>query len=186
MVADQLGLFILIDHVDVAVVGSVGVALVDAVDLDGLIDRVTSAVEVKALRWFLNAEVLRVLAAIELHKRCTVSSVEAGVFSSAEFVEFIDDVVQFSSERVEDACELSLLLLHVHQEAEEGGDQVVFATLKQRIVHLALGLNPGLLSHFGWVLVFILFVSCLSLFFIIFGRHAAIFADAELLTGALG
>ena len=108
------------------------------------------------------------------------------MLSSTEFVELIDNVVQFVSKRVEDNRKLSLLLLHVHEEAVEGWDQVIFAAIVQCIVHLTLGLDPSLLSNLRWVLVFLVLVGGLFLFIVILSWHAAIFADTEFFTGTLG
>ena len=86
---------------------------------------------------------------------------------------------------MEDDSKLSLLFLHVHKEAEEGGDQVIFAALVQCIVHLALLFKPGLLSNLSGVNFLSIFIGGL-LFIVILSRHTAIFADTELLAGTLG
>lgn len=108
------------------------------------------------------------------------------MLSRAEFIEFIDDIVQFISKRMEYDCELSLLLLHVHEEAEEGWDQVILAPLKQHIVHFTISLDAGLLSDFGWVHIVFLLVGLLQIFIIVLSWHAAIFTNSEFLAGTLG
>ena len=131
MVSDHLCVLRVVDHVDVAVVGSVGVALVlGATHLDDLINGVTRSVHRRLLQWITHSHVLLVLAPIELNKCATVPAIEAGMISGAEFVEFIDYIVKLVSECVEDDSELSLLFLHVHEKTEERWDQMILSSIE--------------------------------------------------------
>ena len=58
MVPDHLRLLTVVDHVDVAVVVGVSVARMRAIDLDGLIDRISSPVHGQTLRVVPDSEVL--------------------------------------------------------------------------------------------------------------------------------
>ena len=131
MVSDHLCFLRVVDHVDVAVVGGVRVALVIvAGHLDNLIDSVTGSVHRRLLQWITHTEVLLVLASIELNKCATVPAIETGMISGAEFVEFIDYIVKLVSKCMEDDGELSLLFLHVHEKTPEGWDQMVLPTIE--------------------------------------------------------
>ena len=131
MVPDHLCVLRVVDHVDVAVVGGVGVALVlVASHLDDLVDAVTWSVHRRLLRWITHAEVLLILASIELNKCAAIPAIEAGMISGAEFVEFIDYIVKLVSKCMEDDSELSLLLLHVHEKTPEGWDQMILSSIE--------------------------------------------------------
>ena len=184
VISENLSVVILINHVDVTVVCA-GVAFVLTVDLNSLVETITGSVHVEALAGLSDPEVLGVLASIELHEGCTVPTVEAGVLSRAELVEFIHHIVQLSAESVENDSEFSLLLLHVHEETEEGWDQVVPSRVEQFRVHLSLSFDAGLFGYLGGILILLFFVALLGLFFFLLG-HAAILTDAKLLTSTLG
>ena len=131
MVSDHLCVLRVVNHVDVAVVGGVGVALVlGAGHLDDLINGVTRSVHCCLLQWITHSHVFLVLASIELNKCATVPAIEAGMISGAEFVEFIDYIVKLVSKCMEDDSELSLLFLHVHEKTEERRDQMILSTIE--------------------------------------------------------
>ena len=131
MVPDHLCVLRVVDHVDVAVVGGVGVALVlGASHLDNLVNAVTRSVHRRLLQWITHTHVLLVLASIELNKCATVPAIEAGMISGAEFVEFIDYIVKLVSKCMENDSELSLLFLHVHEKTEERWDQMILSTIE--------------------------------------------------------
>ena len=167
-----------------AVIAGIPDVLVGASDLNVLVDGITGAVVCDVLSWITNSEVLLILAAIKLHEGHAVTSIEARMLSGAELVILVDNPVKLRSEGLKGHGELSLLLLHVHEQAEEGWNQVVFASRKQLGVHLALKLQPCLLSDLGRVIFFFLF-AFLLLFLILDLRHGAILGDAELFAGAL-
>ena len=106
------------------------------------------------------------------------------MLTRAELVEFVDDIVHLVTVGVEDNGELSLLLLHIHEQSPEGWNDVVFAFVEESCIHLALSLKSSLLSLLLRVDIFLLF-SLLFLYLIFFGRHAAIFANAKLLASTL-
>ena len=106
------------------------------------------------------------------------------MFTRAELVEFVDDIVHLVTVGVEDNGELSFILLHIHEQSPEGWDDIVFAFVEESCIHFALSLQSSLLSLFLRVDIFLLF-SLLFLFLIFLGRHAAIFANAKLLACTL-
>ena len=185
VISDGIGLICIVDHVQMAeVLGRV--ALVFAADLDHLIDAVTGAIESRALGRIFDPEVLLILAAVHLDQRCAVTPIKAGVLTIAELVELVDDIVHIATEGVEADGELTLLLLHVHQQAEEGWDQVVLAMIIELIGHLALGLETGLLGLLGRVHLIVFFIFFLLLLVIVVSGHGAILSNAKLFTSTLG
>jgi len=182
VVTHNLSVIIIIDHINVAKVLA-RVPLMLSIDLNDLIDGITGAIQVHTLAWFPDAIVLLILAAVHLDDRRSIAAIEAGVLTGAEVVELMDHVVEVLAESVKDDGELTLLLLHVHEEAEERWDQVELSLVVQFSVHFTLGADTSLLSGLGWVdiLVF-LFAITFLLFFIAVCRHRAILSDAKLLT----
>lgn len=104
------------------------------------------------------------------------------MFSIAELVEFIDNVIELRAECVEHNRKFSLLLLHVHQKSVERWNQVVLAISEKGCVHFAFSLQTSLLSGLCWVNILIIFIG-LFLFFFVINGHAAILVDAKLFTG---
>ena len=185
VISDGIGLVCVVDHVQMAEVLR-RVALVFAADLDHLIEAVTGAIESHALGRVFDPEVLLVLAAVHLDQRCTVTPIEAGMLSCAELVELVDDIVHIASEGVEADGELTLLLLHVHQQAEEGWDQVVLALIIELVGHLTFSLESSLLGLLGRVDFIVFFVCFLLLLIIVVSGHGTILGNAKLLTSTLG
>ena len=68
VVADDRGILIFIQHVQVAVVIGVRVARVRAINLDSLIDAITWSVHCQSLARITDTEVFLVLASIHLDK----------------------------------------------------------------------------------------------------------------------
>ena len=93
MVPNDLKIVTIVEHVNVAVVLGVRVALVLTIDLDGLIDCITGPVHGHTLGHVSDPEVLLILAAVEFNDRGTVASIEARVLTRAELVEFVDHVI---------------------------------------------------------------------------------------------
>ena len=184
MVPNDLELVTIVEHVNVAVVLSVRVALVLTIDLDGLIDCITGPVHGHTLGHVSDPEVLLILAAVQFDQRRAISTIEAGMLARAELIEFVHDVVKILTECVEYNSELSLLLLHVHEKAPERRDQVIPAIVKKLGVHSSLLFDTCLFSHLSWVNI-ILFSSFSFLFFFLLLGHGAVFSDAKLLAGTL-
>ena len=106
--------------------------------------------------------------------------------TSAEFVVFIDYIIKLRAEGVEDDSELTLLFLHIHHEAEERRDQVVFALVEKQGVHPSLVLEALLLGYFGRVDILLFITITFNFFhFFFFSGHVAILIDAKLLTSTL-
>ena len=114
MVPDNPHIIIFIDHVDMAVIFCVTDVLVIASDLDVFADGISGSVVGDMLRWITNSEVFLILAAIKLHERHTVASIETRMFSGAELVIFVNNIIKLRSKGVECHGKFSLLLLHVH------------------------------------------------------------------------
>ena len=113
MVSDYVRLITFVDHVYVAEV-LFWVALMLTIDLDDLVDCVASSIQASSLTRISERVVFLVLAAIHFHKRSSVSTIETWMLSSAEVVKLVDHVINVLPKTVENDCELSLLLLHVH------------------------------------------------------------------------
>lgn len=67
MVPDDIGVFAIVDHVDVAIVGTLDALMISA-HLHGLVDAVTATVNAHALGRITDPEIFLILAAIELDK----------------------------------------------------------------------------------------------------------------------
>ena len=107
------------------------------------------------------------------------------MFSIAELVEFIDNVIQLRAKCVEHDRKFSLLLLHVHQKSVERGNQVVLAIREKRCIHFAFSLETSLLSYLCWVNIFIIFVGLFLFLFVVINGHGTILIDAKLFTSTL-
>ena len=107
------------------------------------------------------------------------------MLTSAELIEFIDNVVQFFSKRVENDSEFSLLFLHVHEKTEERWDKMILSSMEKSRVHLPFSFDTRLFLYFSWVDVFLFLVGFIYFFIFLF-RHGAVFSDAKLLTGSFG
>lgn len=106
------------------------------------------------------------------------------MFSIAELVEFIDNVVELRAKCVEHNREFSLLLLHVHQKSVERWNQVVLAISEKGCIHFAFSLKTCLLRGLCWVNILIIFIG-LFLFFFVINGHGTILVDAKLFSGTL-
>ena len=69
MVSDDLHIFAVVDHIDVAVVVGVWVSLMGSIDLNSLIDSIACSVHGRALCRVSDQKVFRILAAIEFDQR---------------------------------------------------------------------------------------------------------------------
>ena len=98
-----------------AIIASVTDIFVFASNLDVFGDGLTSSVVSNMLRWITDSEVLLILAAVKLHERHTVATIETRMISGAELIILIDNIFKLRSKGFEGHSELSLLLLHVHQ-----------------------------------------------------------------------
>lgn len=67
MVPDDIGVFAIVDHVDVAIVGALDALMITA-HLHSLVDAVTATVNAHALGRITDPEIFLILAAIELDK----------------------------------------------------------------------------------------------------------------------
>ena len=88
--------------------------LVIASNLDVFADSISGSVVGDMLRWITNSEVLLILASVKLHERHTVASIETRMFSGAELVIFVNNIIKLRPKGVEGHSEFSLLFLHVH------------------------------------------------------------------------
>ena len=93
MVSDHLNIVRLIDHIDVTVVIGVGVSLVGSIDLDSLVNAITSSIHGHVLCGVPDQKVFRILTAVEFNERCAIAAIEAGMLSRAKLVELVNDIV---------------------------------------------------------------------------------------------
>lgn len=108
------------------------------------------------------------------------------MLTRAELIEFVDHVIKLAPESVESDSELALLFLHVHHQAIERWDDVIFAFAEESGVHFALCLDSGLLGHLSRVNILIFTVHLLLLLVIIVVHlHDAVVVDTQLFSGTL-
>lgn len=73
----------------------------------------------------LETKFLAVFASIEFNLRSIVASVKSGMFSRAESVEFINEVLFIVAKSTEDQREFTFVFLQIHKSSKERRDQVV-------------------------------------------------------------
>ena len=106
------------------------------------------------------------------------------MLSSAELIEFVDHIVKLRTKCVEHDGKFSLLLLHVHEKAEKGGDQVIPSIVKKFRIHSSFLFNTGLFSHFSWVNIFLFSSFRFLLFFLLLFGHCTVLSYAKLFSRA--
>jgi hypothetical protein len=102
--------------------------------------------------WCLKSKVFRTLGTIHFNNGHTITAIEARMFTFAELIEFVNNILEVIAESAESYRELLLLFLQVHKCSEKAGNQVVSTlTVQLALNFLVVGL---LLSFLFFIFIF--------------------------------